>query len=258
MLSLQNILMLMNRNSKKVQLFIPCCMDMFTPSSAQTLVELLEKLDDTVVYKEELTCCGFQFYNEGNVNYAAALASKFFKEIDTTLPTIIPTASCSGFIRRYYRILLENMHSPIELKNLTEQCYELCDYLINVKQIKKLNNHFNFRVFYFKSCSARNLYNLQDEPEQLLRMTEGLTLLEDEKISQLCCAANSRMPFVNSAISTELLAQIVSAIYDLNAQYITSTDIHCLQHIDAYIQAQEHIQGLQVITMGDILNANWE
>ena len=248
----------MNKNGRKVQLFVPCCMDMFTPSSAQSLVELLEKLGDTVVYKEELTCCGFRFYNEGNADYAAALASKFFKEIDPDLPIIIPTASCSGFIRQYYKVLLENMYNPVELRNFTEQCYELCDYLVNVKQVEKLDNHFNYRVFYFKSCSARNLYNLGDEPEQLLRMTEGITLLEDKDLSQLCCAANSRLPFTKPAVSDDLLSQIVSKIYEHNAQYITSTDIHCLQHIDAYIQAQEHIKGLQVIPIGDILNANLE
>jgi L-lactate dehydrogenase complex protein LldE len=233
-------------------------MDMFTPSSAQSLMELLERLGDTVVYKEELTCCGFKFYNEGNADYATALASKFFKEIDCNLPVIIPTASCSGFIRRYYRILLENMYNPVELKNFTAQCYELCDYLVNVKQIKKLPNQFNYRVFYFKSCSARNLYNLGDEPEQLLRMVNGLSLLEDKDLSQLCCAANSRMPFTKPAVSDNLLSQIITRIYQEGAQYVTSTDIHCLQHIDAYLQAQEKIQGLQVIPIGDILNADWE
>jgi L-lactate dehydrogenase complex protein LldE len=231
-------------------------MDMFAPSSAQSLVELLERLGDKVIYHPEQTCCGFKFYNEGNTDHATALAAKFFTEIDPNLPTIIPTASCSGFIRRYYKTLLENMYDPVELRNFTTTCYELCDYLVNVKQVTQLHNHFNFRVFYFKSCSARNLYNLGSEPEQLLRMTEGLTLLQDDDL-QLCCSANSRLPFAKPAISDKLLSQIVLQIYERGAQYVTSTDIRCLQHIDAYIQAQG-ILGLQVIPIGDILNANLE
>jgi hypothetical protein len=51
-----------------------------------------------------------------------------------------------------------------------------------------------------------------------------------------------------------MLQQIVDKIYSMGAQSVTSTDIHCLQHIDAYIQA--HNVGLEVIHIADILNAS--
>ena len=45
----------------------------------------------------------------------------------------------------------------------------------------------------------------------------------------------------------------VNKIYQLNVQYITSTDIECLQLMDAYIQTLN--VNMEVIHIADILNS---
>lgn len=234
----------------KVNLFIPCCMDMFSPSVPKSVITVLEKLGDEVIYNNEQTCCGRRFYQEGEVELAKGLAEKLIQEYDLKYTTIVPTTACVGYIKNYYKKLLENSAEVAQLKAFTGNIQELCYYIVNTKGVENLNNFFNHRVFYFKSCSARNLYRLDDEPELLLSNTKGLDLLLDINL-QTCCGGNSAFAQTNPEVSDVLCTQIVERAYQLGAQYITSTDMHCLQHIDAIINTLDI--NLETIHIADIL-----
>ena len=234
----------------KINLFIPCCMDMFSPSVSRSVIAVLERLGDEIVYNPEQTCCGRRFYQTGELELAKELAGKLISESELKYPTVIPTTSCVGYIKNYYKDLLTNSVEVNVLRDFTRNIYELCYYIVNIKAIEKLNNTFNHRVFYFKSCSARNLYKLDDEPELLLSNTKGLDLLLDPNLNS-CCGANSHFAIANPEVSDALCNQIIERAYQMGAQYITSTDMHCLQHIDAVLNTLDIT--LETIHIADIL-----
>jgi len=234
----------------KVNVFIPCCMDMFSPETSRSVFAVLERLGDEVIYNSEQTCCGRRFYQVGESELAKELANKLISEYDSKYPIVVPTTSCVGYIKNYYKELLENSAEVNMLRNFTQNIYELCYYIVNIKAVETLNNAFNHRVFYFKSCAARNLYKLDDEPELLLSNTKGLDLLIDPALNT-CCGANSHFALANSEVSDVLCNQIIERAYQMGAQYITSTDIHCLQHIDAILNTLDIT--LETIHVADIL-----
>ena len=240
----------MSGESNIVNVFIPCQMDMFQPDTAYSVFTVLERLDLHCQYFDEQTCCGQRFFMQGEMESAKSLGVKIIDDFGAKLPFIIPDCSCAGFMRKYYRQLLENSFPPNELRSFTQHVYELCDYIVNVKHIEKLDNTFSHRVFYFKSCSSRNLYPQNDAPEILLRNTRGLDLLMDDEL-QGCCGANGRFAQVNPAAAESMTGEIMSKIYGMGAEFVTSTDIHCLQMLDAYKEA--HDVGVQVIHIADIL-----
>jgi len=234
----------------KVNVFIPCCMDMFSPSVSSSVFTILERLGDEVLYNHEQTCCGRRFYQTGELGLAKELANKLILEYDMKYHMVVPTTSCVGYIKHFYKELLENATEVNMLRNFTRNIYELSDYIVNIKAIEKLDNIFNHRVFYFKSCAARNLYKLDDEPELLLSNTLGLDLLIDNELNT-CCGANSHFAFANTEVSDILCNQIIERAYQMGAQYITSTDMHCLQHIDAILNTLDIT--LETIHIADIL-----
>lgn len=240
----------------KVNLFIPCTMDMFSPLIPNSIISILEKIGDTVIYNPEQTCCGRCFYYQGENEMAKKLAHKLLQELidpkDLRRPTIIASTACGGYVKNYYKTLLSNSAVPAELNSFTQNVFDLTDYLVNFKGITKLNNHFNGRVFYYKSCSARNLYKLDLEPEILLRNTEGLELLTDDDCNS-CCSANGSLAGSNPELSDKMLSDIIYKIYHMGAQYITSTDINCLQHIDAFLSTLN--VNMDVVHIADILNS---
>jgi L-lactate dehydrogenase complex protein LldE len=91
---------------------------------------------------------------------------------------------------------------------------------------------------------------LDDEPELLLCNTKGLDLLIDRDLNT-CCGANSHFAFANPEASDVLCHQIIDRAYQMGAQYITSTDMHCLQHIDAILNTLDIT--LETIHIADIL-----
>ncbi|HPY80756.1 MAG TPA: (Fe-S)-binding protein [Bacteroidales bacterium] len=236
-----------------VNLFIPCEMDMFTPSTAWSVINVLEKIGEPVIYNPEQTCCGRKFYYEGDIETARELGRKMIREFDLKYPIITPGTACVGYIKKQYAKLFENIEIPAEIKKFTESIFELCHYIVYTKGIEKLNNTFNHRVFYFKSCTARNIYQPSNAPEILLQNTKGLDLLLDPSMND-CCGANNVFAIANPEVEQEMVKNIVHKIYSMGAQFVTSTDIECLQHIDAYVQA--HGIGLEVIHIADILNAD--
>jgi len=163
---------------------------------------------------------------------------------------VVPTTSCVGYIKNFYKELLENSAEVNMVRNFTQNIYELCYYIVNIKAIENLDNVFNHRVFYFKSCAARNMYKLDDEPELLLSNTKGLDLLIDNKLNT-CCGAHSHFALANPDVSEVLCHQIIDRAYQMGAQYITSTDMHCLQHIDAILNTLDIT--LETIHIADIL-----
>lgn len=237
----------------KVNLFVPCKMDMFSPQIPSSVISILDKIGDEVIYNPEQTCCGRCLYMQGEIEMVKPLAKNLFEAMGFDTPIVIPSTTCVSFIKNHYKDLLENTLVPNELRNFIQNTYELCYYLVQVKNIQCLENSFNHRVFYFKSCSARNYYKLENEPEILLKNTKGLELITDDKLN-LCCGANGTFATANPNTSDALLEMIVDHIYSKSVQYITSTDIECLQHLDAYLNTKDI--GLEVIHIADILNSN--
>lgn len=237
-------------DSRIVNLYIPCQMDMFQSGTAYSAMSVLERLGDRCQYLEEQTCCGCRFYLEGEIVYAKDLAVNVLDSYDVKLPFIIPDSTCAGFMKTQYKHLLKNASLPNELATFVQNVRELCDYIVNVKGVECLGNTFPHKVFYFKSCSARNVYPDNDAPEVLLRNTQGLELLLDDDIHG-CCGANGRFSKVNPAAAEALTGEIISKIINMGAEYITSTDIRCLQHLEAYKMA--HGVDIEIMHIADIL-----
>lgn len=241
----------MAEQSNIINVFVPCQMDLFQPNTAYSIMTVMERIGIHCQYSDIPTCCGRRFHMEGELECAKALAGEMLDLFARNkFPFIVPDCSCAGYMKKYYRQLLENSFAPPDLRAFVQHVYEMCDYIVNVLHIEQLNNFFPHRVFYFKSCAARNLYPDNDAPETLLRNTKGLDLLLDNEL-QGCCGGNGRFALANPAASESMIGDIVQKIYNRGAEYVTSTDIHCLQMIDAYKEAHE--VGIKVMHIADIL-----
>ncbi len=243
---------------KKVNIFVPCCMDMYSPEIVYHFVSLLEKVGDEINYIPEQTCCGREFYMEGQTEMAQELLNKMIFEFGTDLrerdpvPIITPTAACAGYIKKYAKELLSNTVEVRLLNLFVQNIFEISDYIVNVKRINTLNNRFNHRVYYYKSCSARNLYQLKNEPEILLSNTEGITLL-NTNLTHHCCSGNGRFAVENPPLYDKMIEIIVNDADLQGAQYIVSTDIHCIQHINAYLASTN--KNITAIHLVELLNS---
>ena len=237
-----------------VDIFIPCFIDQIFPETGLNMVKILEKLEISVHYNTNQTCCGQVAYNSGFWDEARAVGSKFIKDFPNDRYIIGPSASCIGFIRNYYPKIFHNTSLHNESKQVVKNIYEITDFLVNVMNVRDIGATFNAKVTCHDACAALREYGIKEEPRELLSKVRGLELLEMAE-SDVCCGFGSTFSVKNEPISTAMAEQKVQNALESRAEYIVSTEASCLMHIDGYIR--KHNLPLKTIHIVDILASGW-
>jgi L-lactate dehydrogenase complex protein LldE len=235
----------------KVNLFIPCFIDQFYPQTARNVVKLLEAAGVEVLYNPEQTCCGQPAFNSGHWDEASRLAVKFINDFEDARIIVGPSASCTGFIRKYYRRLLAGSDVlPDRFEHLQPMIYELSDFLVNILQKTAFGASFPHKVTYHDACSALREYGIRREPRLLLGQVKGLELVE-MKDTETCCGFGGTFAAKFTHISTAMTAQKVEHALASGAEYIVSTEASCLLNMESYIKKQK--LPVKTIHLADIL-----
>lgn len=235
---------------KRVELFVPCCIDQLYPQTAFNTIKVLEHLGLEVTYNPEQVCCGQTAFKNGYWDEAKAIGEKFINDFNSGLPIICPSASCAAYVKNHYWKLFYNSGLHLEYRKIRENIYELTDYIVNVLHVEKLGSRFSHKVTFHDSCSALHEYGLKEEPRRLLRQVKGLILLEMED-SDDCCGFGGAFSMAFEPISVAMVKDKVEKALATGAEYIVSTDSTCLGNMEAYIRKQG--LGIRCIHIADIL-----
>ncbi len=239
----------------KVQIFIPCFMDQLYPQTAFNMVKVLEKACCDVLYNGNQTCCGQPAFNAGFWDDAREVCTKFLKDFDNADYIVCPSASCVGFVRNYYSKLFDNSAFHNQVKDISKRIYEFTEFLTDVLHIENYGAVLNGRATYHDSCAALRECVIKEGPRRLLSYVKGLSLVEMADV-ETCCGFGGSFAVKFDSISVAMASQKLTNAVATGADYIISTDISCLMHLDGYIKNQ----GLTIKTMhiADVLATGWE
>lgn len=239
----------------RVQLFIPCFIDQLYPQTAFNMVKVLEKACCDVDYNTNQTCCGQPAYNAGFWEDAKKVAEKFLKDFEGSDYIVAPSASCVGFVRNYYNTLFQNSSLHNNVKDISKRIFEFTEFLTGVLKIENYGASLNAKATYHDSCAALRECKIKEGPRKLLEKVKGLELVEMADTST-CCGFGGSFAVKFEAISIAMADQKVNHALETNADYIISTDLSCLMHLEGYITKK----GLPIKTMhiADVLASGWE
>jgi L-lactate dehydrogenase complex protein LldE len=238
----------------KIQLFIPCFVDQLYPQTAFNMVKVLEKAGCEVTYNTNQTCCGQPAFNAGFWNEAREVASKFIKDFEGFDYVVAPSASCVGFVRNYYSKLFENSSFHNQVKDLSKRVFEFTEFLTDVLKVENFDAVFNAKATYHDSCAALRECKIKDGPRRLLQNVSGLKLSEMLDV-ETCCGFGGTFAVKFEAISIGMADQKVNNALGTDAEYIISTDLSCLLHLDSYIKGKE--LPLKTIHIADVLASGY-
>lgn len=237
-----------------VQIFIPCFVDQLYPQVAFNMVKVLEKVGCKVSYNTNQTCCGQPAFNAGFWGESKEVCSKFMKDFDGADYIVAPSASCVGFVRNYYPKLFDTAANHKEVVALGQRTFELSDFLINVLKIDDVGATFNGKATYHDSCAGLRECKIKYEPRQLLSKVKGLELVEMNDV-ETCCGFGGTFAVKFEPISIAMADQKITNATDTKADYLISTDMSCLMHIDG--RNKHNNAGLQVMHLADVLASGW-
>ena len=239
----------------RVQIFIPCFIDQLYPQTAFNMVKVLEKACCDVVYNGNQTCCGQPAFNAGFWEEAREVCAKFIKDFDNADYIVCPSASCVGFVRNYYAKLFDNSSAHNQVKNLSKRIFEFTEFLTDVVGIQNFGAEFEAIATYHDSCAALRECKIKDGPRNLLSHVKGLQMIEMNDV-ETCCGFGGSFAVKFDSISVAMADQKINNALATRADYIISTDISCLMHLDGYIKNK----GLSIKTLhiADVLASGWE
>jgi L-lactate dehydrogenase complex protein LldE len=237
-----------------VQLFIPCFVDQLYPDTGFNMLKVLEKAGCTVAYNPAQTCCGQPAFNAGFWDEAKAVCTKFIKDFSGSDYIVCPSASCAGFVKNYYSQLFDNSSLHNQVKDLSRRVVEFSEFMVNILKVENVGAALPGKATYHDSCAALRECHIKTEPRKLLAQVQGLNLIEMNEVTN-CCGFGGTFAVKFDAISIGMGEQKVEHAQDTGADYLISTDLSCLMHLQGYLNKK----GSQLKTMhlADVLASGW-
>jgi L-lactate dehydrogenase complex protein LldE len=237
-----------------VSIFIPCFVDQLYPQTAFNMVKVLEKAGCKVSYNTNQTCCGQPAFNAGFWEESKSVCSKFLNDFSNAEYVVSPSASCVGFIRNYYAKLFDNSSVHNHVLKLSERTFEFSEFMVKVLGIDKVDAKLEGKATYHDSCAGLRECKIKQEPRQLLNNVKGLEIIEMIDV-ETCCGFGGTFAVKFEPISIAMADQKVNNALATGAEYIISTDVSCLMHIDGYIKNKGY--NLKTMHIADVLASGW-
>lgn len=237
-----------------VQIFVPCFIDQLYPDVAFNMVKVLEKAGCTVLYNKNQTCCGQPAFNAGFHGEAKEVCTKFLQDFEGAEYIVTPSASCVGFVKNYYNALFENSAHKSMAEKTANRIHEFASFLINVLGVDDFSASLAGKATYHDSCAALRECNIKNEPRQLLAKVAGLELIEMNDV-ETCCGFGGSFAVKFEPISAAMGDQKINNATATGAEYLISTDMSCLMHLDGCAKFKN--THLKVYHIADVLASGW-
>jgi L-lactate dehydrogenase complex protein LldE len=225
-----------------VGLFIPCYIDQFYPQVGMATLQILERRGMRVEYPDAQTCCGQPMANSGCTDDARPLARRFLRLFGGYDHVVAPSGSCVSMVRNHYGELVGDEPGFDRLRRNT---YELCEYLVDVLEVKRVEGRFAHKVGLHESCHGLRELRLGSGSERrvpafnkvrgLLEQLAGIELVDLARPDE-CCGFGGTFAVSEEAVSCMMGADRVADHERGGAEIITGTDMSCLMHLDGLIR----------------------
>lgn len=214
------------------------------------MVKVLERAGVEVEYNTDQTCCGQPAFNAGFRGDARDVCTKFLQDFSGHDYVVAPSASCVGFVRNYYSTLFDNSSLHNDVRDLQKRIFEFSSFLVNVLGVEDVGATLYGKATYHDSCAGLRECRIKEEPRKLLAHVKGLELLEMNDV-ETCCGFGGSFAVKFESISVAMADQKVNHALQTGADYIISTDLSCLMHLDGYIRHKEY--PIRTMHIADVL-----
>src|SRR3954453_23198556 len=242
----------------RISLFITCYNDLLFPKTGMAVVNLLERLGHTVIFRPEQTCCGQMHYNTGYQRETVPLVRKFVDTFANDEIICSPSASCVAMIRDHYvKAARMAAHAELEARaaEIVSRVFEFTELLVYKLGVEDVGAYYPHRVTYHPSCHSLRLLRVGEAPLRLLRNVGGIDLVELEKQEE-CCGFGGTFAVKNAETSSAMLSDKVRCVLNTGAEVCSAADNSCLMHIYGSLHRQK--TGVRTMHIAEILASTRE
>jgi L-lactate dehydrogenase complex protein LldE len=218
------------------------------------MVKVLKHAGCSVEYIPSQTCCGQPAFNAGFREEAKSVGEKFLKDFKGLDYIVSPSASCTGYIRNYFPKLFDNSSNHHDATDVSSRIYEFSEFMVKVLKMEDFGATFPGKATYHDSCAGLRECRIKNEPRKLLSYVRGLEIIEMNDV-ETCCGFGGTFAIKFEPISIAMAEQKAENALATGAEFIISTDLSCLMHLDGFIKEKGY--PLKTFHIADILASGW-
>jgi L-lactate dehydrogenase complex protein LldE len=158
---------------------------------------------------------------------------------------------------------LHSQENEEAARSIRGKIYELVEFLTDVLKIEHLDATFPHKVGVHHSCHGLRGLRLSQmselnaapfsKPQQLLNMVKGLEQVTLDRPDE-CCGFGGVFCVAEEAVSAKMGKDRVTDHEKNGAEYITSSDLSCLMHLEGILHRKK--SKVRIIHIAEILNSS--
>jgi L-lactate dehydrogenase complex protein LldE len=178
----------------------------------------------------------------GCTDEARPLAERFVKIFENYDYVVSPSGSCVSMVRNHYE---QFFHNDAAFERLRPRVLELCEFLTDVLNVKRLTGKFPHRVGLHQSCHGLRELRLGrsselmgapfNKAQKLLESLEGITLTQLARPDE-CCGFGGTFAVGEEAVSCMMGRDRIFDHEQAGTEVLTAGDMSCLMHLDGLIR----------------------
>lgn len=241
----------------RVGLFVPCYVDQLYPHVGMATVDVLESQGIQVDFPEAQACCGQPMANSGCNDQAKPLAELFLKTFRPFDYVVAPSGSCVAMVRHHYDAFLAGKEGFDELKAKT---FELCEFLVDIVKVQKIEGRFPYRVGLHQSCHGLRELRMGKASErmephfnkvhQLLGGLDDIEFTSPARTDE-CCGFGGTFAVTEEAVSCLMGTDRINDHVQAGTDVLTAADMSCLMHLQGLALRQK--TKLRIMHVAEIL-----
>lgn len=246
-----------------VGLFITCPVDLFRPSIAESVVNVLESFGYQIDVPIQ-SCCGQVGFNNGDVEQTKQVAIKTAKLFEQHDYVVVPSGSCAGMLKLHYLELFEKgSEHYVLIKSFSNKVFEFTQFLAQVvdpSSIKKNCDLSAKKITYHDSCAGLRELQIQRKPRELLNQMANVNITEMPD-TNVCCGFGGTFCVKFSEISGKMACDKVDNARSVDADMIVGGDLSCLLNISGTIKRQldeNNKPDIEVRHIAELLAGNFD
>ncbi len=210
---------------------IGCLMDILLPEVNKDTVELLNKLGAMVISPSEQTCCGSLNAHNGDMKTARELAKKNIKtfarhEYDYLISN---SAGCGAFMKEYGELLKDDPEFAESAREFSSKVKDVAEFLWTI-DLPPLKNIETGNVTYHDACHLVHTQKIFNEPRDILKQVQGITVIPLED-STKCCGSAGIYNLLHTDTSLKLLEEKMKNIGNTKAEVVLTGNPGCMLQI---------------------------
>jgi L-lactate dehydrogenase complex protein LldE len=211
-----------------VALFVTCVADQLFPDAAMATVRVLEAAGAHVEFPEAQTCCGQPALTAGEPAAAARLARHHLDVFAGYDAVVTPSGSCAAMVRHHFAELVPERAD--EVTTLASRTFEITEYLVDQLGVDDVGARLDTTVTVHDACHGLRTLGIVHPPRRLLERA-GATIVEMTE-PDTCCGFGGVFALGYPEVSTRLADAKLGHARETHAEWLASTDLACLMHLD--------------------------